>query len=91
MINIVTTSSCPFCIMAKQLIKDLWFEYNEKVLEFWDDELNKIINITWLMSVPQIFAWDISKENLLWWFDDISRLNNEWKLIDILEKASNLN
>jgi len=88
MINIITTKSCPLCIMAKHLINDLWFEYKEVVLEFWDDELNKIISITWLMSVPQIFAWEVSKENLLWGFDDISKLNNEWKLIQILEKAN---
>ncbi len=84
MITIVSSSICPYCSMAKQLITQLWFEYTEKTVEMWSPELMEVVQITWLMSVPQIFAWEISKENLLGGYDDINKLNKEWKLTDIL-------
>jgi len=88
MITIVTSSTCPYCTAAKTLITSLGFDYKEKIIELWSDELMEIVRKTGLMTVPQIFAWEISKENLLWWYSDIDRLNNEWKLVEILKKAS---
>lgn len=88
MINIVTSSSCPYCSMAKNLITSLWFKYNEKVLEMGSPELMTIVRSTGLMTVPQIFAWEISKEKLLGWYSEIEALHNEWKLEEILKKAS---
>jgi len=87
MITIVTSSTCPYCSAAKDLITSLWFKYKEKIIELWSDELMEIVRKTGLMTVPQVFAWDISKENLLWGFSDIDTLNNEWKLVDILKNA----
>jgi len=87
MITIVTSSTCPYCAAAKTLLKSLWFEYEEKLVELWSPELMEIVRATWLMTVPQIFTWEISKENLLWGFSDIDKLNSEWKLVDILKSA----
>jgi len=87
MITIVTSTTCPYCTAAKSLITSLGFEYKEKIIELWSDELMEIVRKTWLMTVPQIFAWEISKENLLWGFSDIESLNNEWKLEDVLKNA----
>ncbi len=83
MITIVSSNICPYCSMAKQLITELWFEYTEKQVGMWSPELMEIVQKTGLMSVPQIFAWDISKENLLGWYDEINMLNQQWKLVDI--------
>jgi len=88
MITVVSSSVCPYCTMAKELITSLWFEYEEVLVEFWSDELNEIIQKTWMMTVPQVFAWKISKENLLGWYTDILDLQNEDKLVEILKKAS---
>jgi len=88
MITIVTSSTCPYCMAAKSLITSLWYEYKEKVVALWSNELMDIVRTTWLMTVPQIFAWKVSKENLLWGFNDIETLNKEWKLQEILGKVS---
>ena len=88
MITIVTGSMCPYCSMAKDLITSLWFEYEEKVAEIWTSELMEIVQKTGLMTVPQIFNWEISKENLLWGYSDIEALHNDGKLLELLKKSS---
>jgi len=87
MITVVSSDMCPYCTMAKNLISELGFEYTEIKVSMWSPELMEIVQKTGLMSVPQIFAWDISKENLLGGFDDISALNNDWKLVDIFNNT----
>ncbi len=88
MITIVSSDMCPFCMRAKQLISDLGFKYEEIKVTMWSPELREIIQKSGLMSVPQIFAWEISQDNLLWGFDDINALHNEGKLVDIFKKVS---
>ena len=87
-IKIVTSSICPYCTMAKDLISSLWFEYEEVVVEMWTSELMDIVQKTGMMTVPQIFIWEVSKENLLWGYTDIEALHNEGKLVDLFKKAS---
>lgn len=89
MIKIVCTSVCPYCDMAKNLITSLWFEYQEINVDNEPQKLREIVSITQMMTVPQIFVWDISKENLLWWYSDIKALHDEWKLISLLTKINN--
>ena len=40
-----------------------------------------------MRTVPQVFAGEINKQNLLWGFDDISALHTAGELIARLEKA----
>ncbi len=87
MITIVTSENCPYCSAAKDLINSLWFEYKEKVVDLWSDDLRSIVQTTWMMTVPQVFVWDISRDNLLGWYTDIKALNDEWKLVSMLEKS----
>jgi glutaredoxin len=87
MITIVSSSSCPYCEMAKQLITEMWFEYEEKHVSMWSPELMEIVQTTWLMTVPQIFAGEISRKNLLWWYDDIRKLHDNGKLEIIFNNA----
>ena len=86
MIKIVSTQSCPYCVMAKELIKSLWFDYEEIDVTNDQEKLREIIQVSQMMTVPQIYVWEIKKENLLWWYSDIAKLHNEWKLIDLLNK-----
>lgn len=88
MIKIVTSSICPYCSMAKDLISSLWFEYEEVMVEMWSPRLMEIVQKTGMMTVPQIFVWEVSKDNLLWGYSDIQALHDEWKLIELLKKAS---
>lgn len=85
MIKIVSSQNCPYCDMAKGLLTSLDLPYEEIDITWDMDKLMEIVSVSWLRTVPQIFSGDISKENLLWGYDDISRLNNEGKLLDLLK------
>ena len=86
MITIITKDYCPYCDAAKNLLSSLGLDYEE--IDVTNDDLKwkEIVSISQMMTVPQIFSWKISWQNLLWWYDDISKLNEEWKLLGILKK-----
>ena len=81
MINIISKDYCPYCTMAKELISSLWFEYNEIDVTNDTDKLRELVYISSMMTVPQIFAWDIKSENFLWGYSDIAKLHEKWELI----------
>jgi len=85
MIKIFSKDSCSYCDLAKNLITSLWFEY--EVIDVSNDfeKMNEIISISWMMTVPQIFKNEITKEDLIWGYLDILKLNEEWKLIELLK------
>lgn len=85
MIKIVSLQTCSYCDLAKNLLSDLWFEFEVLDLTNNQEKLNEIVWITGMMIVPQIFNWEISKENLIWWYMDIKALHEEWKLVDLLK------
>ena len=86
MIKIFTKEGCPYCVLAKNLISSLWFEYEEIDITNDNDKFRELASVSEMITVPQIFAWEISSENLLWGYDNINKLNEEGKLIDILSK-----
>lgn len=85
MITIFSKDYCPYCTSAKDLIKSLWFTYTEVDLTNDEKKMIEIVNISWLRTVPQIFVWEITKENCLWWYSDIAKLNSKWELITKLK------
>ena len=85
MITIYSKDYCPYCDMAKNLIKSLWFEYFEIDVTSSPDIVLEISEISWFRTVPQIFVWEIKKQNCLWWYSDIKKLHDENKLLTILE------
>jgi len=87
MITIITKDYCPYCTMAKNLISSLWFEYTEVDITDDSQKLREIVQISRMMTVPQIFAWEIKTENLLWWYSDILTLNEKWLLIEKLKNS----
>lgn len=86
MITIITKDYCPYCIMAKNLILSLWFEYTEVDVTDNVEKLREIVSISRMMTVPQIFVWEIKFENLLWWYSDIAKLNENGELVGKLQK-----
>ncbi len=88
MITIFTKDYCPYCSAAKELIKNLGFEYQEIDVTNDSDKFIQIRNLSGMMTVPQIFAWPLSKENCLGWYSDIKKLHDEWQLVERLKKAS---
>lgn len=85
MIKIITKDYCPYCQLAKELISSLWFEYEEIDVSNDSEKLVEVVSISWMRTVPQIFAWEIKTENLLWWYSDIKALNDEGKLVERLK------
>ena len=65
MITIYSKDYCPYCTAAKDLISSLGFEYEEIDVTNDQDTYGKIKSASGLMTVPQIFTGDISKENCL--------------------------
>lgn len=88
MITIYTKDYCPYCSAAKELIKNLGFEYQEIDVTNDPDTCIEMRNLSGMMTVPQIFAWSLSKENSLGWYSDIKKLHDEWKLVETFKKAS---
>ncbi len=54
-IKIYTTASCPYCTMAKNLLKDRGYNFEEITLEFGSSELMELVKKTKQRTVPQIF------------------------------------
>ena len=81
MITIFSKETCPYCDMAKWLLTSLWIEYTEVDVTSDMDKLREIVAISWMMSVPQIFNWEIVKENLIGWYDELKKLNDEGELV----------
>jgi len=43
----------------------------------------ELVQIWGMRTLPQIFVWEITKENLIWWYSDIKKLNDEGTIEDI--------
>ncbi len=80
MITIVSSDNCPYCVAAKQLLESLGYEYNEKKVVMGSPELIEIVQITGMMTVPQIFSGEIARENLIWGYTELTQLQAEGKL-----------
>ena len=65
-IVIYSKPNCPWCVKAKELMKNLRMEYTEKILDvdYTRDELRELVNgsapvsMTPPLTVPQIFVYN---------------------------------
>ena len=57
-VEIYTTSYCPFCVRAKQLLQSKNIAYVEHNMDGKDEELIALKNRTGWRTVPQIFIDD---------------------------------
>ena len=65
-IVIYSKPNCPWCVKAKELMKNLHMEYTEKILDvdYTRDELRELVNgsapvsMTPPLTVPQIFVYN---------------------------------
>ena len=87
MITIISSDSCPYCTAAKQLLESLGHEYEEKKVNIWSPELMEVIQITGMMTVPQIFVWEVAKENLIGGYTELTQLQADGKLEEKLNQA----
>lgn len=85
MINIYTKTDCPYCVMAKRLMDELSIDYNEINIELWNFDFRWLAEVSWMLTVPQIFVWETKKENLIWWYDQLLDLHNRWELLKLIK------
>lgn len=79
MITIFTKDYCPYCVSAKEFIKSIGLAYTEVDITENPQKIRELVTISWMMTVPQIFSWEINKENCLWGYDDVRKLYSDGK------------
>lgn len=78
---IYTKEICPYCTMAKNLLKQKGVnEIKEIRIDLDETEKEKMINLTGRMTVPQIFIGTTHVGG----FDDLAALNKAGKLDPLL-------
>ena len=71
MITIFSKTYCPYCVSAKQFLESIGREYKEVNIENDRDKMMQLVEMTGLMTVPQIFEGKVSRENLIGGYDDM--------------------
>ncbi|MFC1720684.1 glutaredoxin 3 [Patescibacteria group bacterium] len=80
-IIVYSTPPCPYCKMAKQLLSEKGIEYSEVDVST-QDGLKAMQTKGDFRTVPQIF---IGEEHI-GGYDELSKLNNEGRLDDMLKE-----
>lgn len=73
---IYTKDDCPYCVAAKNLLKQKSVAFEEVNLQTKPQELMELKQRTGLRTVPQIFI----SEKLVGGFTDLQKLDREGKL-----------
>lgn len=80
-VTIYTTPTCPYCMRAKQLLKDLGFSYQDiNVLEHEAEHAELRETYNW-HTVPMIFIGD----EFIGGYDDMAKLHAAGQLIPKLQ------
>ncbi len=79
-IIIYSTSSCPYCVRAKELLKRKGVSFTEILVDEDDKKRDEMIAKTNLYTVPQIFIND----QHIGGCDDLYALEREGKLTELL-------
>ncbi len=80
-VTIYTKQTCPYCIMAKNLLTHKGVKtFNEIRIDLDANKKEEMIAKTGRMTVPQIYIGDTHVGG----FDDLSLLNKEGRLDELL-------
>ncbi|RTL13251.1 MAG: glutaredoxin 3 [Neisseriaceae bacterium] len=78
---VYSKETCPYCVMAKNLLKQKGVSEIEEIrIDLLPEERDKMIEITGRMTVPQIFIGDTHVGG----FDDLAKLNRSGDLDKLL-------
>lgn len=81
-ITMYTKATCPYCTMAKNLLKQKGVTDIEEIrIDLDEAQREKMIKLTGRMTVPQIFIGDFHVGG----FDDLAKLNHQGKLDELLK------
>jgi glutaredoxin 3 len=79
-VTVYTSENCPYCMRAKQLLKDRGVDFNEVKIG-WDDDAqwDALFQRSKLKTVPQIFNGDA----LVGGFTDLTELDKKDQLTSL--------
>lgn len=82
-VTVYTTDQCPYCLKAKQLLKEREISFSEVKIG-WDDDAqwDALFQRSKMKTVPQIFHG----ENLIGGFTELAALDQKDRLVSL--KAS---
>ena len=80
-IKIYSKTSCPACVMAKELLDKKGVQYEEIILDNKPEEIQKLIAKTGMKTVPQIFI----NNELIGGCSDLIDLDTQKKLDPLLQ------
>lgn len=84
-VKIYTTGSCPYCIQAKQLLKERGVTVLDEIrVDQLPDERQKMMQITGRRTVPQIFIGSTHVGGC----DDLMALDDRGGLVSMLAGAA---
>ena len=82
-VKIYTTGSCPYCIHAKQLLKQRGVDFDEVRVDLVPGERQKMMEISGRRTVPQIFIGQTHVGGC----DDLVALDGKGALMSLLNAA----
>jgi len=85
MIQIFTSDNCPYCVSAKAFLKSMDIEYSEINVSENREKLMEAVSISGMMTVPQIFVGEPSKETLIGGYDDMIALHEAGGFLEKLQ------
>ena len=80
-VQIFSKTTCPACVMAKEILSKKGVSYDEVILDNKPDEIQQLIARTGMKTVPQIFIND----KLIGGCSDLMELDKENKLDPLLQ------
>jgi len=78
-IEVYSTPNCPFCVSAKTLLKSKNLSFEEIDVSNDIDSLQKMVKLSGLRTVPQIFINNQS----IGGFDELSQMNADGELAQL--------
>lgn len=75
-IEVYSTPNCPYCVSAKTLLKSKNLSFKEIDVSDDIESLQKMVKLSGLRTVPQIFINDQS----IGGFDELSQINADGRL-----------
>ncbi len=80
MFIVYSKNYCPYCDMAKSFLESQGTEYEERNIEGKIADMQELVEISGMMTVPQIFRGEVSRENLIGGYDDMMKKYESWEL-----------
>ena len=80
---VYSTRICPFCVMAKRLLKSKGVAFDEIMVDQDETQRAEMMNRSGRRTVPQVFIGDQHVGG----FDDLAALEHKGQLDPLLKKA----